>query len=319
MERVFEFAWLLAALLLVHCEPLRAATEFRITEVASGNYYHQGAHELMSLENLGNIGNSGFIVGSASVAVIDPGGSQEAGRLLKRAIETVTDLPVEYLLLTHFHPDHVAGAMVFSDTPNIIAHEKYSRAMTQRAQFYLDRFSELLPGNVEQVFRLPTQTVSAGQSLEIDLGGRTLSVAAYPLAHTDNDMTVHDQQTNTLWAGDLVFAQRTPSLDGSLTGWLDVLSMLDKRSYSVTVPGHGKPAPWAELVAPQLQYLRALRDSVRILIDQGISLGQVLEQHENELMLRAVDLAGNQSNRTITRTYQPFYALPTELELDPFL
>ncbi len=256
--------------------------DLQVVPVASGVYAQLGVHEMMSVTNLGSIGNSGFIVGAESVAVIDPGGSPEAGSRLKQAIEKVTDLPVEYLVLTHFHPDHVAGAVAFLDTPHVLAHENYARAMAQRAQFYLDRFSELLPGTVTQVFRLPTQTVPAGETINIDLGDRMLSIEAYPLAHTDNDVTVHDLQTNTLWASDLVFAQRTPSLDGSLGGWLDVMSMLEKRSYSLIVPGHGLPASWSVLAPPQSRYLQVLRDDVREFIAKSTSLSKVLEQHEKQ-------------------------------------
>lgn len=281
-KRPFTLVLFAAALLWSRCELLMANDDLNVVPVASGIYFHQGVHEMMSIENLGSIGNSGFIVGEESVAVIDPGGSLEAGRRLRHAIEKVTDLPVEYIVLTHFHPDHVAGAMAFADAPNVIAHEKYTRALAQRAQFYLDRFSALLPGNVAQVFRLPTQIIPAGQTMDIDLGRRTLSVEAYPLAHTDNDLTVHDLQTNTLWVSDLVFAQRTPSLDGSLAGWLEVLTMLDKRDYSLVVPGHGTPAPWSELVAPQIRYLETLRDDVRKYIARGESLSKVLEKHEKQ-------------------------------------
>ena len=273
----------LAALLLAGLLPYRSALAddaLPVVSVANGIYLHQGVHEMMSENNLGEIGNSGFIIGDESVVVIDPGGSLEAGRLFRQAIENVTDLPINYLVLTHFHPDHVSGAMAFADVRNVIAHEKYAGALAQRAQFYLDRFPELLPGNVAQVFRLPTQTIPEGQSVDIDLGDRLLSIEAYPLAHTDNDLTVHDLQTNTLWASDLVFAQRTPALDGSLPGWLQVLSMLEERSYSLVVPGHGSPGLWSELVPPQQLYLELLRDEVRGFIDEGKSLAQVLEQHE---------------------------------------
>ena len=255
-EKRFRLTLCVAALLLSCITFSMADDDLPVVPVVSGIYLYEGTHEMMSEKNQGAISNSGFIVGAESVAVIDPGGSPGAGIRLRQAIRKVSDLPVEYLVLTHFHPDHVAGAMAFADVPNVIAHEKYAQAMAQRAQFYLDRFSALLPGDVSQVFRLPTRTVPEGQSVDIDLGGRVLSIEAYSLAHTDNDLTVHDQQTNTLWASDLIFAQRTPSIDGSIAGWLEVMSMLDTRYIRAELcQGTAHRRLWSELAPPQRLYL----------------------------------------------------------------
>lgn len=282
MKWLYQSFYILSSIWLFHTSSLNASDNLHLSEVESGIFVFQGVSEQISAANLGAIGNSGFIVGRRAVAVIDPGGSLESGMRLKRSIEEVTNLPVEFLVLTHFHPDHVAGAMAFPDVSNVIAHEQHARAITQRAQFYIDRFAEILKGDVADIFRLPTQAVLTGESLTIDLGERTLVIEAHTVAHTDNDITVHDLDTNTLWASDLVFGQRTPALDGSLKGWLDVLSVLDERGYGLTIPGHGSPAPWSVLLAPQEAYLRRLHDDVKVMIDEGIALSVVLERHDAE-------------------------------------
>lgn len=280
MRRLCRRLCLIAGLIIEPYWQVAIADNFLLTEVDSGIYVHQGVHEQMSLENLGAIGNSGFIIGAHSVLVIDPGGSLKAGEKLKKAIRELTDLPISHLVLTHFHPDHVAGAMAFKEVEDIIAHENYSRAVAQRAQFYLDRFNQLLPQNVSEAFRLPSQTVPVGSSLSIDLGGRTIAITAYPLAHTDNDVTVYDKNTNSLWASDLIFEHRTPSLDGSLGGWLDVLSELSKIDYTVIIPGHGKPGKSTDLIAPQVEYLEQLRDDVSAMLKTGVALSEVLKHHD---------------------------------------
>ena len=280
MKQWYRSLQLLAAIVACHQTPALGGDDIEIKEVADGIFMYQGPNEQMSLRNLGAIGNTGFIVGERSVAVIDSGGSPAFGKRLRNAIKQVTELPIEYLILTHFHPDHVAGAVAFPEELQLIAHENYGRAMTQRALFYVERFTRLLPQSAEDAFLPATTSVPSGEMLEIDLGGRKLVIEAHALAHTDNDISVHDVQTNTLWASDLLFAQRTPALDGSLTGWLEVLSELDKRDYGLTIPGHGTPAQWAALFEPHASYLNRLNDDVRAMLDKGQSLSEVLEQHE---------------------------------------
>ena len=91
-----------------------------------------------------------------------------------------------------------------------------------------------------------------------------LELRAWPTAHTDTDLTVLDTATGTLFAGDLLFMERIPVVDGSLLGWLRVMDELERLPAQRVVPGHGPPsAPWPEAAAPQRAYLEYLRDTLR--------------------------------------------------------
>lgn len=250
-----------------------------VAEIAPGVFVHQGAYEETSASNNGDIANIGFIVGRRCVAVIDTGGSVETGKALRRAIRAVTPLPICYVINTHAHPDHVFGNAAFlEDHPVFIAHAKMPRALAARAEHYLNTVSRALGRALPRaVLVFPMRTI--GADTDIDLGGRVLQLHVHPTAHTDNDLTVFDVNTRTLWLADLLFLERIPALDGSLKGWLAVLDQLRGIDAARVVPGHGPPsAPWPQALASEAHYLQVLlRDTQQVLADGG-TLEEAIER-----------------------------------------
>lgn len=267
---------------LVLCWPSQATSAdiqpFSVTEYKSGLYVHYGQQAEMGADNLGDIANIGFIVGSDSVAVIDPGGSPAVATALYEAVGRQTSLPVSHVILTHLHPDHMFGAALSPESAEIIAHERYPQALVQRGQFYLDRFREpLVLEDLELV--APDRLVAMDTPVEIDLGERKLLIQAYPTAHTDNDISIWDVKSETLWASDLVFVDRIPSLDGSLRGWLEVLDQIQTELQPKwVVPGHGEPGAWLASVQPQREYLEQLAAETRTAIAANQRLSAAVDE-----------------------------------------
>ncbi len=267
------FYWISSALCMVQAEEQRPT----FTEYVPGLFMYLGVHEEVSSENHADIANTGFIVGKKSVAVIDPGGSPAAGVSLRAAIDSVTDLPVSHVILTHVHPDHIFGSSAFADVPSVVAHEKFARALIQRGQFYRDRFHYLFTDSDTPASLSPTVAVPAGSTLTIDLGERPVEINAYATAHTDNDITVFDLISKTLWASDLVFVERIPSLDGSLIGWLEVLDELSQKESGLVIPGHGEPGTWSDVSLPQRRYLESLLTETRVELARRTRLVDAVE------------------------------------------
>ena len=112
----------------------------------------------------------------------------------------------------------------------------------------------------------------------MDLGGRVLEVQTYQIAHTDNDLTVYDRETSTLFAGDLVFAEHTPALDGSILGWQTVLDTLSDMKVAQVVPGHGPVLRnWPAGAQPIRGYLSALTAETRAAIAAGEPMSSAID------------------------------------------
>lgn len=249
-----------------------------VTEVATGVYVAAGVHEETSADNLGAIGNIGFIVGREAVAVIDTGGSARVGQRLRRTIRAITDLPIRFVVNTHVHPDHIMGNAAFvGDAPQFIGHRNLPRAMAERGEHYLRRLREELGRAADGTLLIPP-TATVQDVNEIDLGGRVLRLHAFPTAHTDTDVTVFDLATAVLWTGDLLFIERIPVIDGSLKGWLAASNSLRTTATALVVPGHGPPTAQGDAAfEAQIRYLRAIQTEIRALIAQGGSMEQAVE------------------------------------------
>lgn len=249
-----------------------------VAEVAPGVYVHSGRLEDWLPANGGDVANLSFVVGNRCVAVIDSGGTPQLGQRWRAAIERSTSLPICFVIDTHAHPDHVLGNAAFAAAgTRFVGSAKFNAAMGARAPYFL-RALERDFGITTAPESLVYPTIAVEGTRELDLGGRALVVQAWPTSHTDNDLTVYDPATRTLFTADLLFVQHIPVVDGQLRGWLATLRKLARIDAALIVPGHGPtrrggPDAWA----PQQEYLEMLLRETRAAIKSGKTLSQAVD------------------------------------------
>ena len=253
---------LIAALWLLAAHGAWAAA-LALQPVAPNIWFVQGEAALGTQENRNFISNAGVIVTPAGVVVVDALGSPAVAADLLEAIRGITPLPVRYVILTHYHADHIYGLQVFKDQgATVLAHEAGREYLqSDAAQLRLQATRESLAPWVDAKTRLvpADRWLHADETLE--LGGVRLQLRHVGPAHTPEDLTVFVEGARVLFAGDLAFRGRIPYVgQADSRGWIAALTRLINSAPAAIVPGHGPMSTEAladlRLTRDYLQYLR---------------------------------------------------------------
>ena len=247
--------------------------EPRALQVAPGVYMVQGATGEANSENLGRIGNTGFIVGDTGVVAIDTGTSYRHGRVLLELIRRVTDKPVRLALITHTRPEFLLGAAAYqAQGVAIHMHSQAADLMRSRCERCLKRLQELLGADAMQSSVIIKPDHEFEQSYVIRSIGRNVRVLFYGHSSGPGDVAVLDEQTGVLFAGGLLDNFRIPDVrDSDLAGWTGALQQMRELPIKVIVAGHG-PLGSAALIDDVDRYLAQLNARLLTLLQSGTSL-----------------------------------------------
>jgi glyoxylase-like metal-dependent hydrolase (beta-lactamase superfamily II) len=221
----------------------------------------RGVWAAVTVPRSGAGGNSGFVVGSESVAVVDTFQTPAAAEALLATIREMTPLPVRFVIDTHYHLDHVAGNGVFARAGATVIAQRNVTAWvrTENLKFFGAAITPEQRAMVESL-ALPSLTYRDG--VELWLGDRKVVVRVMP-GHTGGDSVVIAKDAEVVFTGDLFWNHCLPNLiDADTQQQVATNDTLLKEFPDATfVPGHGEVGKSADVAAFR-DYLAALRGDV---------------------------------------------------------
>lgn len=205
--------------------------------------------------------NAGFVIGSDGVLVVDTFENPDAAKELLNQIRQKTNLPIRFVVNTHYHLDHVAGNSVFAAAGATVVAQDNVRTWerTENKKFFGDKIT---PAQTQMVESLGLPTLTYKDGITLYLGTRMVIVRSFP-GHTGGDSAVFVPDASVIFCGDLFWNHTLPNLiDASTKPWIETLDAgIEHHPDGTFVPGHGEVGHIQDLKDFR-GYLSDLRDDV---------------------------------------------------------
>ena len=253
----------------------------------------QGSVYLLS----GAGGNVAVQIGDMGVVVVDTGLAQSAPKIVE-AIRKLSDKPLQYIINTHFHPDHTGGNEVVRKAGVTITGANVAGNLTDASQGaaiiahenVLNRMSAPTGKQAPTpTGAWPTETYVSGRK-ELYFNDEAIEVKWQPAAHTDGDSLVVFRHSDVIAAGDILSTTSFPFIDlangGSIQGEIDALNNIldltvpkhDEEGGTYVIPGHGRICDEFDVLEYR-DMVTIVRDRVQAAIKKGQTLDQMKAAH----------------------------------------
>ncbi|MBQ77554.1 MAG: MBL fold metallo-hydrolase [Cellvibrionales bacterium] len=203
--------------------------------------------------------NSGVIIGDDSVMIVE---AQATPRLAQKVIDcvrSVTDKPINHLVLTHYHAVRVLGASAYG-AGQIIMSEKARAMVAERGKEDWDsefqRFPRLFKGH-ESIPGLTWPTTTFNGRMSVYLGKRRVDIMQMGRAHTAGDAVIYVPDQNVMFTGDIVeYRSACYCGDGHFHDWPNTLENIRRWDVDAIAPGRGDALVGKEMVNAALDATR---------------------------------------------------------------
>ena len=225
--------------------------------------------------------NTGFVVGTKGVLVIDSRNTPKLARELLGAIRTVTDLPIIYLVNTHYHPANVWGNSVFrKEGAVIIARPETIRDIKKYSPLYMSYYKDKDPVKYKELrnieITLPDSVME--DNLTLDLGSTKVTLNYFGPAHTEGDCIVSIDDGEIIFMGGILSKGYHPNLaDRSVDfdNWLKALEIVEGMNPEYLIPGEGRICK-KEDIELEKEYIVSLRNMCREKIRKDIPVADAI-------------------------------------------
>jgi glyoxylase-like metal-dependent hydrolase (beta-lactamase superfamily II) len=233
------------------------------------------AENLYMLWDSGGKGNTTVLTGDDGVLMIDTKVETSADKLLAK-IGELSEKPIRFAIITHWHFDHVGGNENVAKTgATIIAHENVRKHMG------IEHDMKLLNAKVPPAPEIARPLVTFAKEITFHLNGEDVKVFHVAPGHTDGDAVIYFQNANVIHMGDLYFQGLYPYIGiysgGSINGMIKVINqilpMIDENTK--VVPGHGPVSNKARL-QKYVSMLITIRDNVGRLMQEGNTMEEMI-------------------------------------------
>src|ERR1700730_3804549 len=224
--------------------------------------------------------NTGVIIGDDAVMVIDTRPTPAMAEDVIRHVRAVTDKPIRYVLLSHYHAVRVMGASAYK-APYIIASQGTLELIKERGQQDFDsevqRFPRLFR-SVESVPGLTWPNLVFDQSLTLWMGKTEVQIKHIGKGHSKGDTIAWMPKEKVLFSGDLVEEGAAPYCgDAYFKEWPDTLARLRSFKAEKLVPGRGDAMLSAAAVDKAIAGTAAFLGDMRREVEAGVKAGKGLK------------------------------------------
>lgn len=233
--------------------------------------------------------NTGVIVGDNAVMVIDTQATPAMAQDVIEKIRSVTDKPVKYIVMTHYHAVRVLGASAYGAEHVIASHDTYELIVERgEADFKseFERFPRLFR-NHESIPGLTWPNITFKGEMNLWLGKKRVQIMQLGPGHTKGDTVVWLPEERVLYSGDLVEYGATPYTgDAYLTDWPQTLDNIAALAPQALVPGRGEALTTPETVQEALAGTRAFVTKLLEYVQEGRAAGKSLKDIYKETYAR---------------------------------